>query len=227
MTSSPGSHVARTPKKRNGLAPGAMRTRPGSIWSPRCCREVRGARLAEGRDSGSGAVVRVPVEERLGARFDDVARSREVGLADLEVDDAASLRFELARAGKHLECRLRAEPLKPGCERVAHPDILVRPLWTFHRELRGCRSHKRPVASRAGGMSGTLLRFASRKRPGVPVSRVERRENRLRVQRRDCDYRGGREPGSRPSRTNWRTRRTRSRWRASARSTCASRRSPT
>ena len=86
--------------------------------------EVRGARLAEGRDSGRRAVVRVPVEQGLGARFDDVARSREVGLADLEVDDAATLRFELARAGEHLECRLRAEPLEPGCERVAHPDIL-------------------------------------------------------------------------------------------------------
>ena len=42
----------------------------------------------------------------------DVERRVEVGLADLQVDDLATLSFERSRAGENAERGLRAEPLE-------------------------------------------------------------------------------------------------------------------
>src|SRR3954465_4510108 len=58
MTSSPGSHVARTPKNRNGLAPLATRTRSGAIATPRV-RDSSAA--AASRSSGSPGAGQYPV----------------------------------------------------------------------------------------------------------------------------------------------------------------------
>ena len=66
-------------------------------------REVRGAGLAQHGQSGRGAVVRLAVGPGLAAGVDDVARRREVGLADLQVDDAAPRRLQRLRASEHLE----------------------------------------------------------------------------------------------------------------------------
>jgi hypothetical protein len=52
----------------------------------------------------------VTVAQRLRRGLDDVRRGREVGLADLEMDDPPPLRLERARPGERLERRLGPEP---------------------------------------------------------------------------------------------------------------------
>ena len=66
-------------------------------------REVRGAGLAQHGQAGRGAVVGLAVGPGLAAGVDDVPRRREVGLADLQVDDPAPGRLQRLRAREHLE----------------------------------------------------------------------------------------------------------------------------
>ena len=89
MTSSPGLQVASTPKNRNGLAPGRDDDAAGVDLEPAVAREMGGAGLPQHGQARRGAVVRLAVGPGLAARVDDVARRREVGLADLQVDDPA------------------------------------------------------------------------------------------------------------------------------------------
>ena len=53
--------------------------------------------------------MRIPVVERPLGGFNDVRRGWKVGLADLQVDDVATLGLELARLGEHLEGGLGAD----------------------------------------------------------------------------------------------------------------------
>ncbi len=66
-------------------------------------REVRGTGLAQHRQSRRRAVVRLPVGPGLAARVDDVARRREVGLPDLQVDDPATRRLKCLCSRKYFE----------------------------------------------------------------------------------------------------------------------------
>ncbi len=75
-------------------------------------REVRGAGLAQHGQAGRGAVVRLAVGPGLAAGVDDVARRREVGLADLQVDDAAARRLERLGAREHLEGGFRTQAVE-------------------------------------------------------------------------------------------------------------------
>ena len=76
---------------------------------------VRGG-LAQRGDARGGAVVRLAVPQRLGRGLDDMGRRVEIGLADLEVDDALAGGLEGLGAGEDFECGLGAETLKSGCE---------------------------------------------------------------------------------------------------------------
>jgi hypothetical protein len=73
-------------------------------------RDVGRNRLAEVRESARRSVSRPPFVERALACLDDVRWRWEIGLADFQVDDASTLRFEGARAGEHLEGGLRPNP---------------------------------------------------------------------------------------------------------------------
>ena len=53
---------------------------------------------------------------RGGQRLDDVGGRVEVGLADLQVDDAASLRFQFAGLHQNIKSRLHANPAHARCE---------------------------------------------------------------------------------------------------------------
>ena len=64
---------------------------------------MRGAGLAQHGQSRRRAVVRLAVGPGLAAGVDDVARRREVGLADLQVDDPAPRRLECLCSRKYLE----------------------------------------------------------------------------------------------------------------------------
>jgi hypothetical protein len=65
--------------------------------------EMRGAGLAQHGQARRRAVVRLAVGPGLAPGIDDVARRREVGLADLQVDDPAPGRLEGLRACENLE----------------------------------------------------------------------------------------------------------------------------
>ena len=88
------------------------RTFAGSTSMPRERGQVARGLLAELRNAGRRAVVRLARSERRGRSLPDVERRVEVRLADLEVDDLAALPLELARPGEHAERRLGSEPLE-------------------------------------------------------------------------------------------------------------------
>ena len=112
MTSSPGLQVASTPKNRNGLAPGRDDDVARIDLEAAVAREVRGAGLAQHGQSRRGAVVRLAVGPGLAAGVDDVARRREVGLADLQVDDPPARRLQRLRAREHLEGGFRTQAVE-------------------------------------------------------------------------------------------------------------------
>ena len=97
-------------KKRNGLAPFATRTFSASIAMPRESASDRGGRLAQDRQPGRLAVVRLAGTDGGDSRLGHVRRRLEVGLADLEMDHVAARRLEGARPGEHGEGALGAEP---------------------------------------------------------------------------------------------------------------------
>ena len=73
------------------------------------CGEIRGDRLAQLDDPGGRGVVRLASLERGHSGGHDGRRRVEIGFADLEVDDVASVRLERAGAGEDLECGLGPE----------------------------------------------------------------------------------------------------------------------
>jgi hypothetical protein len=62
----------------------------------------------------------MPVAQRLHRSFDDVVRCAEIGLADAEIDDVASLRGQRVGAGKHCEGVLLADAIEAADGRKAH-----------------------------------------------------------------------------------------------------------
>ena len=78
--------------------------------------QVVGSGLAQGGNAGGRAVMRLPITERLRRRLDDVRRSVEVGLADLEVDDALARGLKGLGAGEDFEGGLGTETLECGCK---------------------------------------------------------------------------------------------------------------
>ena len=71
--------------------------------------DVGGGLLANLAYAARRRVVGRAVAHRTHRGIDDVVRSGEIRLADLEVDDAPSLRLEQARMGEDLEGALGAE----------------------------------------------------------------------------------------------------------------------
>jgi len=65
--------------------------------------QLRRDRLAQGRQSSRRTIAGLPVFECADARLDDVLRRGKVGLADLEVEDAAAARLERTGAQEDVE----------------------------------------------------------------------------------------------------------------------------
>jgi len=84
---------------------------------PKTRRVVRDE-YAEFHDSGVGRVVREVGVDRGLAGFFDVRRRVEIGFPDLEMDDIAALRLQLARATEHGERRFAAQPRDGAAEIV-------------------------------------------------------------------------------------------------------------
>src|SRR5258706_12986416 len=57
--------------------------------------------------------MRVAVIQRLFRGLDNVGRRREIGLADLQVDDTASFRLERACAHQHFKSGFHKNPVHP------------------------------------------------------------------------------------------------------------------
>jgi len=74
-----------------------------------CARHVPRNGGARFRHTLGGAVLRVAFPQSLLPSLNDVAGSREIRLTNLQVDDAFPLRFERARFGQYLKCRLGSE----------------------------------------------------------------------------------------------------------------------
>ena len=93
-----------------GLPPGTTQTFEPDTVMPRV-RETYSAIASRNSGKAAGRAVAGPafVDGAL-PRFLDVQRRREIGLTDLEVDDALALRFERAGAGEDFECGLRPDP---------------------------------------------------------------------------------------------------------------------
>ena len=74
-------------------------------------RETYSAMASRNSGKPAGGAVAGPafVDGALAGLF-DVQRGREVGLPDLEVDDALALRFERPGARQDFECGLRPDP---------------------------------------------------------------------------------------------------------------------
>ena len=114
MTSSPGVDQPEDRVQHHALAADRDedlgRVRGEALAGP----DVRGDRLAQGRDAGERRVVGGALVERpLGGR-PHVRRRIEVGLADLEVDDRMPLRLERPGAGADLERALGPDRPHPG-----------------------------------------------------------------------------------------------------------------
>jgi hypothetical protein len=83
-----------------------------------------GDQVAEGREADARRVVREAGACRLGGRFDDVRRRREVGIADLETNDVLELERELhdppdARARKPADPLAERRPAHDGSSLTA------------------------------------------------------------------------------------------------------------
>src|SRR5439155_1069452 len=79
--------------------------------------QVRGDRLSKLDHPSGRRVVRLPALECGHAGGNDRGRRVEIGLADLEVNDVATLRLERARFGEDLERGLRPEARHPWGQR--------------------------------------------------------------------------------------------------------------
>src|SRR5438045_1807941 len=124
--------------RRRGSRDRACREAPRSIGAALRTRSVRRSRprsptgrgappesrcvpdrVAERWQTGRRPVPGVTVAQGADARLDDVLRSGEIRLADLEVEHAAALRFKRAGTGEDVEGRLGSEVGHAGGE-VAH-----------------------------------------------------------------------------------------------------------
>ncbi len=75
--------------------------------------DIRGNGLAQFGQPLRGPVMRPALIQRLLAGLDDMARRVEVGLADFQVNDAVSLRFQRPRAHQDFEGGFHAYAVHP------------------------------------------------------------------------------------------------------------------
>ena len=108
MTSSPSSISARIGKKMIGLPPGTTHTFSGPTVMPRVSLTCFASTSRKSGISLRRPVMRPALIERLLGRLDDVLRRVEIGLADLQVNDAAALRLQRAGLHQNLERGLDA-----------------------------------------------------------------------------------------------------------------------
>jgi hypothetical protein len=73
-------------------------------------------------DADRGCIVRLPGPQGGHCGVHNVLGGVEIGLADLQVDDLSTLRFEGASPGQNLEGRLGTESTHPSCQ--AHGFLL-------------------------------------------------------------------------------------------------------
>ena len=96
------------------LPPGVIRGQVGRNVDAEAALQVGRHRLAQRRDSVGRGVAVLAVAQRLDRRLDDVRRGFEVGLADAEVDDVATLALQRRRASENREGVFVAEARKGG-----------------------------------------------------------------------------------------------------------------
>ncbi len=84
----------------------------GCDVDPSSDTQVLGDHLSELDQPRRWAVVGLARTKRLVGRIADVGRRVEVGLADLEMDDVATLPLELSRPGKHREGALGSQAVE-------------------------------------------------------------------------------------------------------------------
>ena len=130
--------------EENRLRPGRDDDIVGARGDAVRCEVIRD-RGAQLQQSAGGTVFRLAVVQGAHGGLDDVRRGREIGLADLEVEDVLPLLLQRARAREHVEGAFGTEAIDARCERELNGGR--RWLWS---SLRGGTDAKNPGGNATG-----------------------------------------------------------------------------